>query len=130
MTCPAEHPPAAGLSADRETATAEAAAQLLRAAKVEEVYADRSPPYIFVRWHLVQAEINVLYDDEYGVLTEGKKTHQELDALAAAQKVTEEAMRMMCEMIAKSDASADGSLRSGRSTHQPECTGQEPPSNS
>ena len=110
VTCPAEHPPAAGLSADRETATAEAAAQLLRAAKVEEVYADRSLPYIFA-WHLVQAEINVLYDDEYGVLDRRQKTHQELDALAAAQKVTEEVMRMMCEMIAKSDASADGSLK-------------------
>jgi len=110
VTCPAEHPPAAGLSADRETATAEAASQLLRAAKVEEVYADRSLPYIFA-WHLVQAEINVLYDDEYGVLDRRQKTHQELDALAAAQKVTEEVMRMMCEMIAKSDASADGSLK-------------------
>ena len=44
VTCPAEHPPSAGLNADRETATAEAAAQLLRSAKVEEVYADRSLP--------------------------------------------------------------------------------------
>ena len=110
VTCPAEHPPAAGLSADRETATAEAAAKLLRSAKVEEVYADRSLPYIFA-WHLIQAEINVLYDDEYGVLDRRQKTHQELDALAAAQKVTEEVMRMMCEMIARADASADGSLK-------------------
>ena len=110
VTCPAEHPPPAGLSADRETATAEAAAQLLRSAKVEEVYADRSLPYIFV-WHLEQAEIEVMYDDELGVVDRRAKTHQELDALAAAQKVTEEVMRILCEMIAQCEVSSDGKLQ-------------------
>ncbi|MFK8111781.1 MAG: M24 family metallopeptidase [Rubripirellula sp.] len=110
VTCPAEHSPPAGLSADRETATAEAAAQMLRAAKVERVYADRSLPYIFA-WHIEQAEIDVLYDDELGVLDRRAKTHQEIDALAAAQKVTEEVMRIMCEMIASCSAAADGSLQ-------------------
>lgn len=110
VTCPAEHPPPAGLNPDRETATAEAAAQLLRSAKVEEVFADRSLPYIFV-WHLEQAEIDVRYDDEYGVVDRRQKTHQELDALAAAQKVTEEVMRLLCERIARADAAADGVLR-------------------
>ena len=109
VTCPAEHPPPAGLSPDRETATAEAAAQLLRSARAEEVYADRSLPYIFV-WHLEQAEIEVLYDDELGVEDRREKSHQELDALAAAQKVTEEVMRMMCEIVANCDAAADGTL--------------------
>ncbi len=110
VTCPAEHPPPAGLSADRETATAEAAAQLLRSARVEEVYADRSLPYIFV-WHLEQAEIKVLYDDKLGVVDRRVKTHQEIEYLAAVQKVTEEVMRMMCEMVARSNAAADGSLQ-------------------
>lgn len=110
VTCPAEHPPPIGLSADRETATAEAAAQLLRSNRVEEVYADRSLPYIFV-WHLQQAEINILYDDELGVLDRRSKTHQELDYLARAQRVTEEVMQVMCEMVARADAAADGSLR-------------------
>ncbi len=110
VTCPTEHPPSAGLSPDRETATAEAAAQLLRSAKVEEVYADRSLPYIFA-WHLIQAEISVLYDDDLGVLDRRQKTHQELVALAAAQKVTEDVMRMICERIAHAEASADGSLK-------------------
>ena len=109
VTCPAEHEPPAGLSADRETATAEAVAQLLRSAKVEKIYADRSLPYIFV-WHLEQAEIKVRYDDELGVEDRRSKTHQEIDALAAAQKVTEEVMRIMCETIAQSSAAADGSL--------------------
>lgn len=115
VTCPAEHPPPAGLSADRETATAEAAAQLLRSAKVEEVYADRSLPYIFV-WHLEQAEIEVLYDNELGVLDRRAKTHQEIDALAAAQKVTEEVMRMMCETVAGCEVAKDGSLQHEGST--------------
>jgi Xaa-Pro aminopeptidase len=110
VTCPAEHPPPAGLSPDRESATAEAAAQMLRAARVEEVYADRSLPYIFV-WHLQQAEIEVLYDDELGVLDRRTKTHQEIDALAAAQKTTEDVMQMMCEMVARCDVAADGSLK-------------------
>lgn len=109
VTCPAEHPPPAGLSPDRETATAEAATQLLRAARVEEVYADRSLPYIYV-WHLQQAEIEVLYDDELGVIDRRAKTHQEIDALAAAQKTTEEVMRLMCELVAGCDVANDESL--------------------
>ena len=112
VTCPAEHSPPAGLSPDRETATAEAAAQFLRSVRVEQVYADRSLPYIFV-WHLEQAEIEVLYDDELGVVDRRVKTHQEIEYLAAAQKVTEEVMRMMCETVAQSDAAADGSLQHG-----------------
>ncbi len=99
VTCPGEHPPPAGLSSDRETATAEAAAQLLRAAKVERIYADRSLPYIFV-WHLEQAEIELMYDQDLGVEDRRVKTHHEIDALAAAQRTTEEVMRMICELIA------------------------------
>jgi Xaa-Pro aminopeptidase len=110
VTCPAEHPPPAGLSPDRETATAEAAAQLLRAARVEEVYADRSLPYIFA-WHLQQAEIEILYDAELGVEDRREKSHLEIDALAAAQKVTEEVMRMICETVARSTADSEGKLK-------------------
>lgn len=109
VTCPAEHPPPAGLSPDRETATAEAAAQLLRAAKVEEVFADRSLPFIYV-WHLQQAEIVVLYDDTMGVNDRRQKTHQEIEALANAQRVTEEVMRMLCERIAGCEVADDGGL--------------------
>ena len=110
VTCPGEHSPPAGLSPDRETATAEAAAQLLRSAKVEKIFADRTLPYIFV-WHLEQAEIELIYDDELGVLDRRTKTHQEIDALAKVQAITEEVMRMMCELIARAKAVADGSLQ-------------------
>jgi Xaa-Pro aminopeptidase len=109
VTCPAEHPPPTGLSPDRETATAEAAAQLLRAAKVEEIFVDRSLPYIYA-WHLQQAEIVVLYDDSLGVVDRRQKTHQEIDALASAQRVTEEVMRMLCERVAACEVADDGSL--------------------
>jgi Xaa-Pro aminopeptidase len=109
VTCPAEHAPPAGLSPDRETATAEAATQLLRSAKVEEVYADRSLPYIYV-WHLQQAEIVVLYDDALGVADRRQKTYQEIEALTHAQKVTEEVMRILCERVAACSVANDGSL--------------------
>ncbi len=110
VTCPAEHAPPTGLSADRETATAEAAVQLLRSQHVERVVADRSLPYIFA-WHLQQAEIVVEYDEDLGVLDRRVKTHQEIDALAKAQAITEEVMRLICETIAGATAAADGSLQ-------------------
>ncbi|MCG8653481.1 MAG: M24 family metallopeptidase [Pirellulales bacterium] len=109
VTCPAEHAPPTGLSADRETATAEAVVQLLRSHHIEEIHADRSLPYIFV-WHLQQAEIEVHYDEDLGVLDRRTKTHQEIDALCKAQSVTEKVMRIMCETVAGSHAAADGSL--------------------
>ena len=109
VTCPAEHAPPTGLSPDRETATAEAAAQLLRAAKVEEVLVDRSLPQIYC-WHLQQAEIVVVYDANMGVGDRRQKTHQEIEALVQAQRVTEEVMRMMCELVAACDADDDGKL--------------------
>lgn len=110
VTCAEAHPPPAGLSPDRETATAEAAVQLLRAAKVERLYADRSLPYIYV-WHLQQAEIEVLYDDELGVTDRRSKTQQEIQSLATAQRTTETVMRMMCEMIGGSTVARDGTLQ-------------------
>lgn len=109
VTCPAEHAPPTGLSSDRETATAEAVVQLLRSYHIEKVIADRSLPYIYV-WHLEQAEIEVHYDEDLGVLDRRVKTHQEIDALARAQSVTEEVMRLICETIARSDVADDRSL--------------------
>ncbi len=110
VTCPADHAPSTGFSADRETATAEAVVQLLRSNHVEKVVADRSLPYIFA-WHLQQAEIDVDYDDELGVLDRRVKSHEEIDALSKAQAVTEEVMRILCETVARSNAGADGALQ-------------------
>ncbi|QDT04463.1 Aminopeptidase [Rubripirellula lacrimiformis] len=109
VTCPPEHAPPLGLSADRETATAEAAVQILRSARVEKVTADRSLPYIFA-WHLQQAEIEVGYDEELGVIDRRTKTRSEIEALATAQSLTEEVMKWMCTLIARSVAGDDGVL--------------------
>ncbi|MEM8666102.1 MAG: M24 family metallopeptidase [Planctomycetota bacterium] len=109
VTTPAEHPPPAGLNPDRETATAEAAAQLLRSAKVEKVYADRSLPYVYA-WHIEQAEIEVSYDPDLGVMDRRQKTHQELEWLAQSQRVTEEVMRHLCELVARCSVADDGTL--------------------
>lgn len=106
VTCPAEHPPGVGLSADRETATAEAATEILRTAKVEQVRVDRSLPYIFA-WHLQQAEIVVNYDDQLGVIDRRPKSDLELQFLADAQAVTEDVMRWTCERIARCDVGRD-----------------------
>ncbi|MEC7408709.1 MAG: M24 family metallopeptidase [Planctomycetota bacterium] len=110
VTCPAEHAPPFGLSSDRETATAQAATQLLRAAKVEEVFADRSLPYIYA-WHLQEAEIKVQYDEGLGVIDRRQKTHQEIAGLQKAQNITEEVMKLLCERIANCAADREGFLR-------------------
>ncbi|TWT50721.1 Xaa-Pro dipeptidase [Rubripirellula amarantea] len=109
VTCPAENSPPAGLSPDRETATAEAAVQILRGAKIEEVTTDRTLPFIFA-WHLQQAEIIIRYDPNYGVIDRRTKTDAEIMALRQAQAHTESVMRMVCERIARSDTNDQGQL--------------------
>ena len=109
VTCPAEHAPPTGLNADRETATAEAVVQLLRTYHTETITADRTLPYIYV-WHLEQAEIEVLYDEDFGVLDRRVKTHQEIESLQRAQSITEDVMRLICETVARCDTADDGSL--------------------
>lgn len=109
VTCPANHAPPTGLSVDRETATAEAATQIFRAAKVEVVTTDRSLPFVFA-WHLQQAEIIVKYDEDYGVIDRRSKTDSEIASLRIAQGHTETVMRMVCEMIAGADTDDAGQL--------------------
>jgi len=109
VTCPAEYEPASGLSADRETATAQAAAELLCRNNIVTVTADRTLPYIYA-WHLVQAGIEVAYDENFGMLDRRSKTPEEIEFLGKAQGVTEEVMRMMCETVAHCDVDANGML--------------------
>ena len=106
VTCPAEHPPGVGLSADRETATAEAATEILRTARIEEVRVDRSLPFIFA-WHFQQAEIIVTYDHQLGVVDRRPKSDAELKFLADAQSITEDVMRWTCQRIAACDVGPD-----------------------
>ncbi|MEM9645008.1 MAG: M24 family metallopeptidase [Planctomycetota bacterium] len=109
VLCPADLAPEGGLSADRETATAQAAAVLVRSRGVDSITADRSLPFVFA-WHLQQSGIQVAYDADLGVLDRRAKTEQELEWLSESQAVTEQVMRQMCETIATAKVSADGFL--------------------
>ena len=66
VTCPAEHEPAGGLSGDRETATAQAVAELLRSSGIIRTTVDRSLPMSFAH-ELGLVGIELVYDDQMGV---------------------------------------------------------------
>lgn len=109
VACPADYTPEGGLSGDRETATAQAAAECVRRAGVGCVRADRSLPLVFVDM-LRQAEITVEYDPDLGVVDRRAKDEQEIAWIREAQSVTEAAMEMACQMIARAEAAKDGTL--------------------
>jgi len=108
---PRDFTPPGGLSADRETATAEALAHALHSMDVDSVRADRTLPLIYV-WHIERLGIKILYDPDLGVAERRQKSDQELQWLAAAQEVTERAMQMACGSIAAADVQKDGTLSS------------------
>ena len=110
--CPADFPPTAGLSPDRETATAQAIAELLRRQSIDVVQSDRSLPLIYA-WHLERAGIDVRYDPDLGVVDRRQKSEQEIDWMAEAQSVTESVMEFICQQIAGAEVSSDGKLRLG-----------------
>lgn len=109
VACPAEFPPANGLSGDRETATAQALAEALRRAGVRQAISDRSLPLIYAD-HIRQAGIALTCDLDLGVSDRRAKDAQEVQWLREAQAITEGAMRMACELVAKAPVSADGVL--------------------
>jgi Xaa-Pro aminopeptidase len=115
VASPAQYAPAGGLSGDRATATAQAAAECLRRAGVRVVTTDRTLPYIFA-WHIQQAGMSVQYDPDLGVLGRRVKDDQEIAWLAAAQRMTEDAMLMACETIARATADAQGVLHHAGAT--------------
>lgn len=109
VACPADFTPAEGLSGDRETATAQAAAECLRQAGVKRVVADRSLPLIYA--HIAEeAGVEVHCDPEFGVLDRRAKDEQEVEWLRDAQAVTEGAMEMACRLIAAADVDEQGRL--------------------
>ncbi|MDF2377859.1 MAG: Xaa-Pro peptidase family protein [Verrucomicrobiales bacterium] len=109
IAVPADFTPAGGLSADREVATAQAAAECLRRAGISEITADRTLPLSFA--HVLRdAGIDVVCDLSLGVLERRQKSEHEIEMLRRSQAVTEEAVAMACEMIARSKVSASGFL--------------------
>ena len=109
VACPPDFAPESGLSGDRETATAQAAAELMRRAGVTQVTTDRTLPYIFAHF-ASEAGIAVDYDADWGVLERRSKDAEEIERLREAQAVTEEAMEMACRRVANARASDDGLL--------------------
>ena len=110
IASPADFAPASGLSGDRETATAQATGEFLHRAGVKEVWTDRALPIIFA--HFIEAAgVTVHCDPELGVLERRAKDAEEIEFLRKAQSVTEKAMELACELVAKSAARADGSLQ-------------------
>jgi Xaa-Pro aminopeptidase len=109
ISCPSDYSPEGGLSGDRATATAQSVAECLRRNQIRTVVTDRSLPYIFA-WHVQRAGIAIEYDPDLGVVDRRAKDEYELDCLAKAQAITEEAILMACQCVAKAEARADGSL--------------------
>lgn len=109
VACPADFAPAEGLSGDRETATAQAAAECLRRGGVRQVRADRSLPLLFADI-LRRAGIAVHYDPELGVADRRTKDEEEIAWIRQAQAATEGAMEMACRLIARAGVRDDGVL--------------------
>ena len=100
---PKEFTPTGGLSGDRDTATAQSAAEFAVRRGITEVWSGRSMPLIFAHF-LQERGIAVRCDPELGVLERRSKSAREVEALRAAQRKTEGAVRFACEMIAGADA--------------------------
>jgi Xaa-Pro aminopeptidase len=109
VACPAHYAPEGGLSGDRETAAAQAAAECLRRAGVAHVVGDRTLPLIFVEF-LRRAGISVLCDLELGAVERRRKDEEEIAWLREAQHVTEEVMARACRLIASAQTRRDGVL--------------------
>jgi Xaa-Pro aminopeptidase len=108
--CPRDFEPEGGLSGDRETATAQAFAEMLRRRGIAAVRGDRTLPLVFSA-HLREAGITVEYDPAAGVAERRRKDAAEIEALRDAQRATEQAMEAACRIVASASAAADGSLR-------------------
>lgn len=109
VACPADYTPAGGLSGDRETANAQAAAECLRRAGITQVVGDRTLPLIFADFAR-QVGITVDCDPNRWVKERRQKTAEEIQLLREAQRVTEQAVAMACGMIATASARRDGVL--------------------
>lgn len=109
ILAPADCAPAAGLSGDRPTATAQATAEFLRRTGVSELWTDRTLPMIFAH-HVLEAGIALHYDPELGVRDRRSKDAQEVEWMHEAQHATEGAIEMACRMIAGAKTGKGGVL--------------------
>ena len=110
IACPANFEPESGLSGDRETATAQAAAEFLHQQGVSSVTADRTLPLIYAEL-IRERGIQVECDYDMGVIQRRAKDETEIGWLKEAQSVTESAIRLACEMIGRATPAANGILQ-------------------
>lgn len=114
IACPADFTPENGLSGDRETATAQAAAECLVRHGITSVTADRTLPLIYAE--IIRGRgIDVVCDMEFGVTDRRSKDSQEIAWLQEAQTATESAMEMACQLIGRADVDEKGILVHGGS---------------
>jgi Xaa-Pro aminopeptidase len=107
--CPNDFAPTTGLSGDRETATAQSAAEFFVRRQVAEVTVDRSIPMIFAH-ALSERGIRVVCDTEWGLIERRQKSAEEIEKIAFAQKQTEVVMERACRFIARATPNASGIL--------------------
>jgi len=109
ICCPADFTPSGGLSGDRETATAQSAAEFVLRSGCEQVSVDRSLPMIYTEM-LQRAGIAVRCDTEWGLIERRQKDAAEIEAIRFAQDQTEEVMRLACQTIARANVGNDNVL--------------------
>ena len=109
VACPADFTPAGGLSGDRETATAQSAAEFVFRTGCTEVAVDRSLPMIYAEM-LSRAGILVRCETEWGLIERRQKDASEIAAIRFAQQQTEEVMRTACQTIARAQTGANNIL--------------------
>ncbi len=109
VACPADFTPTGGLSGDRETANAQAAAECLRRAGVTVALGDRTLPLIFADFAR-KAGIIIECDPDQWVSERRQKSTEEIEHLREAQRITEGAVQMACELIACANVRRDGVL--------------------
>jgi Xaa-Pro aminopeptidase len=110
VACAADFAPQGGLSGDRDTALAQAAAECLRQSGEKVVTVDRTLPYLYA--HFMQAAgIAIEYSEDFGVLERRLKDEEEIEHLRHAQKVTGEAMTFACRTIASATPDRHGILQ-------------------
>ncbi|XZE20228.1 M24 family metallopeptidase [Pirellulaceae bacterium SH449] len=107
--CPNDFSPTSGLSGDRETATAQSAAEFFIRKNIAKVTVDRSIPMIYSH-ALIERGIQVECDTEWGLIERRKKSDEELEKIAFAQKQTEVVMERACRFIATATPNASGVL--------------------
>ncbi len=109
VKCAADFTPDGGLSGDRDTALAQAAAECVRQAGETTVVVDRSLPFLYA-WYLQKAGVAVEYSEDFGVVDRRTKDAEEIEHLRRAQTITGEAMNLACQTIARAEADGDGVL--------------------